>query len=226
MIPFVPRRLLPLVLLVATGCFSSARPVKQMAAGDFMVGTNFNVPGSVGDPDVNAWVRFAPFSSTDITAGALTTIPFAAGLPAYGGLFELRQHVRLATGWRLVLDLQGELYRLKLREERWTTHYRAAFVPYFVADTDKFTLYFGPKGAWLTGLREIPSPTGNDPITAVPGAPGFAFAGLSVGAEDPDPPWFFSGLGGTFDVGVVIDAQTGEVAVPVSYSMSLYFGFL
>lgn len=226
MISGVPRPLFPLLLVAATGCFSGARPVKQMAAGDFMIGTNFNVPGTVGDPDVNAWLRYAPFSATDITAGALTTIPFAGELPGYGGLAEVRQHLHLSKGWRLVLDAQGEIYRLRLREERWTTHYRASFIPYFVVDSDKFTLYFGPKASWLTGLREIPSASGDDPIRAVPGAPGFIFAGVSLGAEDPSPPLFFSGLGGAFDVGVVIDPDTGDVVVPVSYSMSLYFGFL
>ena len=221
-------RLWFVLLLATTGCFSAARPIKRMNQGEMMIGTNFNVPGTVGDPEVAAWFRISPFDSTDITAGALGTIPITAGdhIPGVAGFLQMRGHVTLAEGWRLVLDAQGELYRLHVRDLDWSTHWRASFVPYFVAELSKIEMFFGPKGAWLTGMREVSAPAGANPIRPVPGAPGVAFAGISFGAEDPKPAWLFTSVGGAFDIGTVIAADTGEVVVPIAYSMSLYFGFL
>ncbi len=210
----------------ASGCFSAARPIKRMNQGDFMIGTNVNVPGTIGDPEVAAWVRVAPFDGTDITGGAVGTIPITANLPGVGGFVELRQHISLSQGWRLVLDGQGEFYHLHVRDEHWSNHWRASFVPYFVVELSKVTMFFGPKGAWLTGLRTVAAPQGANPIRPVPNAPGMIFAGLSLGAEDPLPVSFFTSIGGAFDVGTVFTADTVEVAVPIAYSMSLYFGFL
>ncbi len=193
-----------------------------------MIGTNVNLPGIIGDPEVAAWFRIAPFDGTDVTGGAVGTIPITAEdhLPGVGGFLELRQHLNLTEGWRLVLDAQGEIYHLHVREEDWSNHWRAEFVPYFVAELSKVTMFFGPKGAWLTGLRTVAAPQGANPIRPVPGAPGMVFAGVSLGAEDPAPAWFFTSIGGAFDVGTVFAADTGHVAVPIAYSMSLYFGFL
>lgn len=220
-------RLAVVALAGTAGCFASARPVKQMDAGDIMIGSNVSIPGSAGDPDFAAWFRVAPYASADVTAGALVTIPFTAdsGLPGYGGLAQIRQHIGLTEGWRLVLDAEAQLLRLHIRRD-WTNHWRASFVPYFVADTRAFTMYFGPKIGWLSGIRHVSSPDGANPLRPVGGAPGLIFAGGSVGAEDSKPPWFFSAIGGALDVGAVIDPDTGVVEVPISYSMSFYFAFL
>jgi hypothetical protein len=214
------------LLTLSTGCFSAARPIKRMSQGDIMIGTNINMPGTIGDPEISAWFRVAPFDGTDVTAGASGTIPITANLPGYGGFLELRGHIALSDGWRLVLDAQGEFYRLHVRQEDWSNHWRASFVPYFVAELSKVSIFFGPKGAWLTGLREVAGPFGANPVRPVPDAPGMIFAGVSLGAEDPKPAWFFTSIGGAFDLGTVITADTREVAVPLAYSMSIYFGFL
>jgi hypothetical protein len=217
-----------LLALLTSGCFSAARPIKKMPQGDVMIGTNVNLPGTIGDPEISAWVRVAPFDGADITAGAFGTIPITAvdNYPGYGAFLQLRGHFPLADGWRLVLDGQGEFLRFHLREEAWSNHWRGAFVPYFVAELSKVSMFFGPKGAWLTGLREVAAPFGGNPVRPVPNAPGMIFAGISLGAEDPQPVWFFTSIGGAFDLGTVITADTGEVAIPIAYSMSLYFGFL
>jgi len=212
----------------STGCFSAARPIKRMEQGDIMIGTNLNVPGTIGDPEISAWFRVAPFDGADITAGGSGTIPITAkdNYPGYGGFLEMRGHFDLTVGWRLVLDAEGEFYRFHLREDDWSSHWRASFVPYFVAEMSKVSIFFGPKAAWLTGLREITGPNGANPVRPVPGAPGMVFVGISLGAEDPKPVWFFTSIGGAFDLGTVITADTREVAVPIAYSMSIYFGFL
>jgi hypothetical protein len=219
---------LALLAFASTGCFSAARPIKKMAQGDIMIGTNVNLPGTIGDPEIAAWFRVAPFDGTDFTAGAVGTIPITSGgnLPGGGGFVELRQHIGLGEGWRLVLDAQGDFYRLHVRENDWSSHWRASFVPYFVAELAKVSMFFGPKGGWLTGLREVSAPMGASPIRPVPDAPGMIFVGVSLGAEDPLPRWFFTSIGGAFDVGTVLGADDGKVAVPIAYSMSIYFGFL
>jgi hypothetical protein len=216
------------VLALSTGCFSAARPIKRMSQGEMMIGTNLNVPGTIGDPEVSAWFRVAPFDGADITAGASSTIPITAKnhYPGYGGFLELRGHFALTEGWRLVLDAEGEFYRLNLRTDDWSNHWRASFVPYFVAELSRVSIFFGPKGSWLTGFREISASRGANPVAPVPGAPGLVFAGVSLGAEDPQPVWFFTSIGGAFDLGTVITLDTQEVAVPLAYSMSIYFGFL
>ena len=199
-----------------------------MEQGDIMIGTNINVPGTIGDPEISAWFRVAPLDGTDITAGAFGSIPITseANLPSYGGFLQLRAHIPMTAGWRLVLDGQGEFQRHHARVEDWSNHWRASLTPYFVAELSKISFFFGPKGSWLTGLREVAAPFGSRPVRPVPDAPGLVFAGVSIGAEDPQPVWFFTSVGGAFDLGTVIAADTGSVTVPLAYSMSVYLGFL
>ena len=195
------RSRLALLLLLTAGtgaCVSGARPVKQLETFETMVGGTMNGPGVEFDPELTAWVRFAPHTNIDLTLGGTVTLPLFENA-AYGVLGEVRAHIPTSGYMRVVVDVSGELMRFKITERTSAIVQRLTLSPLLAYDAAEITPYIGPKVMYLSHF---------DFRNADPGlrssGDGVVFLGGIVGIEDDLEGWI---IGGTADLGVMMNAK-------------------
>jgi hypothetical protein len=203
------RRLL--AALIATqlaACASGMRPVKQLEDGELMVGAGLNGPGAEFDPEVSAWLRFAPWRHVDLTVGGLVTIPLFEPVAA-GGLAEVRGHVPLTRHLRLTLDVAGELISYDVDDAGrriWVT--RLTAMPLLVwLGAERLSPYFGPKVMYLSHMDTVSGTLAKSPGFREDGA-GEVLLGGTFGAEGPVDSLC---LGAAIDLGMMADAETGDL---------------
>lgn len=212
------RRLLVVALLLA-GCASGSRPVKQLDDLGVMVGGAFNGPGVEFDPELTAWLRFAPIRYVDVTVGGTVTVPLFENA-AFGGLAELRAHLPMGT-MRLVLDATGELMRYKLTERTSVNVHRLTFAPLLVYEGSRLTPYVGPKLMYLSHMDLDGTSLDASPGLRANGEGAILLGGI-VGLEG-DVGVFVAG--GSLSFGALMNGQDVNEAQSLAFTMSLYLGY-
>jgi len=191
------------------GCASGMRPVKQLETMEVMVGGGVNAPGAEFDPEVSLWLRWAPWTYVDLTAGALVTVPLFEHI-AGGGLLEARGHIPISPNLRLTLDVAGELIRYDLEDSGHIWAQRVTAMPLFVwTGQGELQPYFGPKIMYLSHMDKVSSASlGSSPGFRQSGS-GVVMLGGTFGLETPVD--VFSALGASVDLGIMVDAERGDL---------------
>lgn len=200
-----------LVLLIASqlaACASGMRPVKQLESGEWMFGAGINGPGAQFDPEISAWVRFAPWTHLDLTLGGTTTLPLFARV-AGGGLAELRGHIPLNPHVRLTLDVAGELLSYALDDDQGRLAVtRITAMPLIVwTDPGRAQPYFGPKVMYLSHMDAVSGFLAESPGFR-PDGTGRVLVGGTGGVEGPVGSLI---LGASADLGLLADADDGNL---------------
>jgi len=197
-------------------CASGMRPVRQLNDMDVMVGGGINGPGAEFDPELSAWVRFAPSRYFDITAGGMMTVPLFEPI-AGGALGELRGHITLSKNLRLTLDVAGELIRYDLEidptrvngaDHIWAQ--RITAMPLLVwTGPGTVQPYFGPKIMYLSHMDKVSSASLGSSPGFREGGSGVVMLGGTFGLESEVD--VFRALGTSLDVGFMVDAERGDL---------------
>jgi hypothetical protein len=141
------------LLIVLLGCAGPSRPVRQLKTNEWMFGGNISAPGARGLPDLSTWVRYAPWTYFDLTAGATAGIPVqGAWVSTFG---ELRIHIPMGP-FRLMLAGEAEVGGLKQEDDDWYRVHRYLGSGRLVLDAFRTKVYLGTRGGFLSNLKKIP----------------------------------------------------------------------
>lgn len=209
-----------LVAALGVGCVSGSRPMKQLETFDYMVGGSFTGPGIEADPELTAWVRFAPIRWIDVTLGGTFTMPIFESV-SYGGLAEVRAHVPFGDRLRLVLAGSGEVLRFRLTERSNITVHRLTFAPAIVYQSKSFRPYVGPKLEYLSDMQVSGDAFDPEPGIRMNGD-GIFFMGAVLGLEDDMDALV---LGGSVGGGLLMNGRDVNEVAGLSMTASVYIGY-
>lgn len=212
--------LLLLTCAAFVGCASGARPIAQLNTNETMVGGTMNGPGVEFDPELTAWVRYAPHTNVDLTLGGTITVPLFENA-AWGGLAEVRAHIPTSGYMRIVIDVAAEILRYKITQRTSAWVQRFTFAPLLAYDAAEITPYIGPKLMYLSHF-EFRDSGPNDGPGLYGSGDGVMFLGGIVGIEDDLDGWV---IGGTADLGVLMNAKDVNELESVGGTIAFYIGY-